>query len=167
MAIVAVAGRTRSSWSVPLTGLVFAACLSLAACDSVNNFQGPVSIKRDGGDLLVAVCTDVVITDLLVDERNVQENLQWRTFWRASGRAAISEGQVLSTAGTIPEMEATILNSPRLQPGDGIGILLRSDDPEGQQNVSGSFQIGEEGLSQTQWQHPDGNLKNEPCVVQE
>jgi hypothetical protein len=130
---------------------------SLSGCERV--FVGPLAVKRDGQQLLIAVCTDVVSTRLLAESRNVEANKPWVRFVDVSETFAFSSGQIVST-GTGGDVSVSQSVQPDLSSGSDIVVTLQAKKSTG---FGAAFEIRGGALSETKWLHPNGDLTTLPC----
>ncbi|HPG76896.1 MAG TPA: hypothetical protein PLU61_12015, partial [Rhodoglobus sp.] len=77
--------------------LVSVLVLPLSGCDIGVNSDGPAAIKREGGSLLVAVCADMNLSQILLEERPMSVGSRWDQFWDGQGNLVVAAGTILST----------------------------------------------------------------------
>lgn len=120
-----------------------------------------LAIQREGPNLLVAVCGSIDATQVTMEDRNVEDGRDWISFWEASS-ININAGEILSTGGG---MGADGNTAPLMNPGDGIRITIVGAGPEGGIIAArNQFYVTSQGLSEREWQMPDGSLVTKPCA---
>jgi hypothetical protein len=159
--------RGRSRGRAPIAAVIVSmlTCSLLTGCDSQNNSQGPVAIKRDGMNLVMAVCADIRVTRVLVYERDGSVLPRWVDVFRLSGSATLAKGQELIVGQAVIGMTTELFDAPQLQGGSQISIAITSANGDDVPNIVGSFQLGGDGLAEGGWQHPDGSVTSQPCTT--
>lgn len=127
--------------------------------------NSPVAIQRQGDNVAVAFCNAVTVSYVLIEERNLREELPWSIVWEFETNVEISQGDSLSTDPTITSpIPGEIRKIPRLMAGDQVRVFVAHPGPgTRRQAVNSTFYIDEQGLSENDWLHPDGSTTSAPC----
>lgn len=148
--------RLPRSIAAALTGALIV--VTLSGCERV--FDGPAAVKRDGQHLLIAVCADVLATEIYASSRNVTTQKPWIRFIDFSEPTALSSGQIVST-GTGSDMSVSQSAQPDLSSGaDLLVTVVSSRESAG---FGAAFEIRGGALSETNWLHTNGDLTTTPC----
>ncbi len=131
--------------------------LSVSACDPYRNFQGPVAVRVVGGEVQLAVCTDVEVGLVYVlfhgaDDASAE--------WEAVGLASFRSGEVI-TAESLREM----YEHPRIeQPPDAIeSVEVLLQRPNERNNVTVILPIEGAPTSPDDWLQSDGRWTTQKC----
>ncbi len=135
--------------------------LGLSACDP-DMSQGPVALRRDGGDLSVAVCEDIEAKSVLIETWARGNGTPSETVLDATGAANIRAGSVFTTGIPIEGLTVIDQNLPTIEPGDNFAVQIISTGSH-TDDVNATFTAGQNGLSESLWLHPDGRETAEPC----
>lgn len=128
----------------------------------------PVSIRRDGAALVVTFCSAIKPDGVELARDDGTVPLDWDTFWKFRPTQGFAKGDEISTDPTVTPVfpDEKVRSNPEMEPGDRILVSAFMDAPEGGVPIVGSiFEIRHDGLSETQWQHPDGSLTDEACQL--
>jgi hypothetical protein len=155
-----VGGHRRIPATLLAAAIAMVACTLLTSCDPQNNLQGPVAITREGDTLRLAVCRDINAKQILISER---DSNRWTQIWEADGRIELRSGSELDHNRELSGMEVSTYQPARLSIGSQISIAIVSENVEESPNIVGSFKLGDSGLSDSMWQHPNGSLTDLPC----
>lgn len=142
-----------------MVGVAISATLGLSSCE--NLAQGPMSVRRDGSHMQIAVCTDITVVKVLGDFSNTRLGTEDKYFLNGSGVSALKAGDVVVTTDDWPGLRMSKNIDPDLSEGGSLLVYLqpvRAGD-----GFSGSFEFGPGGLSSKTWQHPDGAKTSKPC----
>jgi len=137
----------------------------LSACflaDQATN--GYATVKRDGPDLFIAVCTDVQVGSISFGEEGSSVAEGDKAFWEAETSVrTLRRGDVLSTNPDVtPAIPGEYRRSPKLEAGGTIFVAL-SKSQEAVAGITALFEIPENGLSSSHWLHENGNTTRDPC----
>jgi len=135
--------------------------LALTACDR-NMSQGPLSLKREGEDLVVAVCEDVEAKSVLVETWASGNGTPTSTVLDASGEATLLSGSAFSTRASVAGLVVVDQNAPAMNPGDNFAVQILSTKA-GARDINATFTVGDDGLSEDLWLHPDGRETVDAC----
>jgi hypothetical protein len=125
---------------------------------------GPAAIQRDGDSLKIVACAAIDADLVFVEERNLAANRPWTTVWRFEAMLPLSSGDMISTDPSVTAgCPGEVRKVPRLAAGDQVSVLLANNLAEPPQSISAVFQLGEDGLSESRWLHPDGTSTITPC----
>jgi hypothetical protein len=126
--------------------------------------NGYANLRRDGTDLEVAVCIDVAVGSIYLNQQ-APEDEDSTAFWKAQyPPRELSAGSTLSTDTTAtPPVQGEFREKPRLDAGDTIFVAL-SESSDAIPDVTAQFTIPKQGLSDTQWLHEDGSLSEKACA---
>lgn len=145
-------------WALSAT-LTALSLVLLAGCDPLDQADAPLAVQQVDGVFRLAVCTDLELDSILVEEREPGES-DWTTVWDAKGDIPIETGSVLGSDE--PPQSATVGTWSTLRDvvGDSVSVSLVS----GQSSVTADFVIGKGGLPFDTWLHPDGRFTPTPCA---
>jgi hypothetical protein len=145
--------------SVAAVAVLIAASCLLTSCDG-NLATGPISIKRSGSEMLIAVCQGVDIRSVSGEFQNANRGVSNRTFLDLSGSARAGKGTIFSTGRDWADLTVKTLRTPDMSNGASMIITINPPDPHG---FSGAFTLGAGGLSSSEWMRPDGTLSKSAC----
>jgi hypothetical protein len=153
----------KASRTIQIAAIAIVMLISFSGCEG-KMFLGPLAIKRDGGRLLVAVCSSVTAVEITGDERHAGMFEHWQSFWTATGHISVVRGDIFATATPIAGLNATLAKSPRMGPGDAIDIAVRPSSEADSRYLHAVFQLNSSKLSESVWLHPDGKTTESPCA---
>lgn len=142
-------------------GLAAVTALTLTGCDQ-NMAQGPAALQRDGTDLVVAVCEDIQVASVLLETWASGNGTPTETVLEATGSVTVQSGSTFSTREGLDGLNVSSQMSPRMESGDNFALQIlasRSSDDD----INATFTVGESGLSDSLWLHPDGRETADPC----
>ena len=151
-------GRVSSAVTAVLVG---AMTVPLAGCFETVAL-GPVSLQRDGTELVVAVCDDIQIGSLVIETWASGQGTPTQTVLDATGSLALESRSWLSASELADSLTVSTQAAAPMNPGDAIVVQLLSADAR-ESDVNAAFTIGEDGLSETTWLRPDGRETDGPC----
>lgn len=125
---------------------------------------GPISITRQGSELVIALCSDIHANKINVETKVGRLVGAWSTVWLANGRADLTDGETIRVGQDVPGMNTEALEPIQLDPGIWIAISITSANVSETPNIVGSFVLGEGGLLENSWLRSDGTVAAEPCV---
>lgn len=120
----------------------------------------PTTISRAGDALLVSVCADVRFTDVSVEARKFPNN--WKEVYVATGDAELKAGDIFSSQGTIPGLNASVAVLPDFTAMGQIMVVL-SDSRTKSPVSSAAFDVPESGVPEGKWLHWDGTITVNAC----
>ena len=135
--------------------------LGLSACDQ-NMSQGPVALKRTGEELVVAVCEDIGAKSVLIETWAGGNGTPTATVLDAAGAITFQTGSVFSTRASLEGLTVIDRNPPAMDPRDNFAVQILSTSSSAD-DINATFTVGENGLSESLWLHPDGRETAEPC----
>lgn len=150
--------KVKAAFALPIVGAI---AFLLSGCDQ-NMFQGPAAIQRDGAELVVAICRDIEIGTVLIETSASGFGTPIETILSASGSRLISARSELTVREVASDLSVSIRAEAPLDPGDELAVQFLPAESTDQQ-ISATFTIKEEGLSETLWLHPDGRESTDPC----
>ena len=133
--------------------------VALTACDP-NMSQGPAAIRRDGAELVIAICADIGAEELYLDTWAAGNGTPTITVIEATGLAVFPKGSEITTGGSMGGLVAEAQVAPPMYPGDNVHLQILST---GSEDINAAFVLGEAGLSEAKWLHSDGRESAEPC----
>ncbi len=152
--------------SLLLSPSLLFATLLLSGCLIGEQAAAGTAIKRAGEYLLVAVCGDISADYVGMDQRNVGAGMEWTEFFQSTADREFSTGDMSSTDPQVTPPEHGDLRRPlALRSGDNIVISVVDHDPVSPSDLSGFFEIGHGGLSESLWLQQDGSTTVEPCLT--
>lgn len=140
---------------------VGALLLGLSGCQLTQHPTGqPVVIQRDGSNIVVAVCADLEVEGITMQQREYPG--AWETFWEFEKTMDIHDGDEISPSNA-EELGVSEGTEPEMTANREIAVFLDGELKPGWGNVTATFLIGEEGLSETMWLHDDETVSAQPC----
>ena len=126
--------------------------------------NGYANLRRKGTDLQVALCIDVAVGSIYLDQQSAMDK-DSAAFWKAEYPSKeLSAGSTLSTDTTAtPPVPGELREKPRLDAGDTIFVAL-GETSEAIPDVTAQFTIPKQGLSDVHWLHEDGSLSENACA---
>jgi hypothetical protein len=143
--------------------LAVAALLSVAlsGCENFGQFA-PLAASRDGDTLLIAVCTDIDVTELLVEQRDTARGNEWSDLWKGDGLASIHSGDVIRMPGDVAGLSPSSSRTPTYADSVELSLLLVASD-ENKTLLGGFEHLGQ--LKAGQWITPRGDKRASPCAA--
>lgn len=138
-------------------GLAAGILVTMTGCLPVDNFYGEVAIRDSDGQLEVAICEQVLTTNLLVEIRN--PGGEWITILDAYGEATLLAGTTFMPAKPPAGLVDSASRVYRLEKGVQVNVLAVSPAPD----VTAYFNAGDSGLPTDQWLHTDSSTTDLPC----
>jgi len=147
----------------PVTTVVLASAMTVSLAGCFDNFAlGPVSLQRDGTELLVAVCDDIEIGSVVIETWASGPGAQTMTVLDATGSLALESRSWLSVSEMADKLTVSTQATASMDPGDALVIQFLSANTR-EPDFNAAFTIGDGGLSETKWLHPDGRETDGPC----
>jgi hypothetical protein len=150
--------RIRRAFAAGVMAIV--AALTLSSCEN-NLAMGPLAVKRSGSHMLIAVCTDLEVAQVLASYKTSIWSNKSPYFLKGTGSSSLHFGDILSTAGSWGDLTLTTQRDPVMDGGASLEIQMTA--PKYVKQVSAAFKFTGDGLSRTRWLHPDGTLTKKPC----
>lgn len=132
----------------------------LSGCDPIYQDDAPLAVQGEEGNFRLAVCTDVVVDGVLVEER-VTNASSWETIWDAAGDLPIASGSVLESADPPSALDVTSWRTIQNLAGGTVSVLLVS----GELALTAEFLVPEGGLPSDAWLQADGTQTVDPCPI--
>jgi hypothetical protein len=139
--------------------LVAVLAVALAGCENFG--QGPISVKRDGEHLQIAVCTAVQVSGVYAEFDEPSAHRKDVAFLDGAGKAMTHKGQIFSTGATWTGLNLKSNEDPAMSAGSVLDIVLSTKPKDA--GLAGTFNLGSAGLSSTRWTHPDGRTSTTAC----
>jgi hypothetical protein len=136
------------------------AAVTLSSCDN-NLAMGPLAVKRSGSHLLIAVCADMEVAQVMAGYKTSIWSNKSPDFLEGTGSSSLHFGDILSTGNSWDNLNLRTQKDPDMGGGASIDILLIS--PKHAEQISAAFKFTGDGLSRTRWLHPDGRSTKKPC----
>jgi hypothetical protein len=143
--------------------LVVSALVTLTACE--NFAQGPISVKRSGQHLQIALCDGVNVTGVVGEYRDPGGGTAYSTFLDVAGGGQVPSGAIWSTNSKWSGFTIKRSVDPKMGAGVQMDVLVHTSPQS--DNVWGGFTFGSNGLSSSKWLHPDGTESTLPCPVKD
>jgi hypothetical protein len=135
--------------------------LSLTGC--FENFAlGPVSLQRDGTELLIAVCDDIEIGSVVIQTWTSGPGTPTKTVLDATGSLALESRSWLSVSEMADQLSVTTQAAAPMNAGDAIVVQMQAANSR-ESDFNAAFTIGDEGLPESTLLHPDGRETDGPC----
>lgn len=151
----------RSGVGIAASTLVLAVLLAGCQLLPFEPFPGGASVQERDGALVITVCEDVQADLASMGARPAGDDSDWSDFWTFENGGSLAAGTELSTDPTVTPPFAGETRRPlSLSPGTSIEILISEDDGP---SVHAQFDIGPEGLPESQWLLADGSTSDRPC----
>jgi hypothetical protein len=131
----------------------------LAGCE--NFARGPLSVRRSGEHLQIAVCDNDVVTKVTGTYRDPSDGTTYTSFVNAIGSVEVRSGDVWVSSKQLAGFRTALSLDPGMGPGRQVDIVVSTNPPEN--GFEGAFTFGPKGLSSTKWLHPDGSETKSPC----
>jgi hypothetical protein len=147
-------------------GAIFVALfvVVLSACGPTQNYNAPIALRLDAGNVNLAVCTGGQIEEIRVDQRQLKSAGDWTIVWRAAGTATFSKGEVF-VVGLAPEgLETNVSGKFESAPGWQTYVrVIRSPGANGD-SVLGVFPEFKDGsLTEDMWLQTNGSHTAKAC----
>jgi len=132
----------------------------LAGCDS-NTTTTDAAIRRDGTDLQVAICRDMIVNQIRASYKGPERGEEWTSFWKVKGSYGFKSGDRISSDAALAGMEGGLWGSPPQKSGGRISISFWGDSQEN--TIDGIFRVPADGLSEDGWLRTNGSVTDAPC----
>ena len=133
----------------------------LAGCDQ-NMVLGPAAIQRRGSDLIVAVCRSIDAASVTLDTWASGLGTPTQVVLEATGNLHLPAGSEFSTSDPPDGLVVATHSSPAMGARDNFTLQILSVRSS-EQDINATFTLGNSGLSESLWLHPDGRETAEPC----
>ena len=140
--------------------LVVVLATGLGACENLS--QGPISVKRSGSHMLIAVCSAVHVVAVRATSDKTSTHGDSFAFLRGKGSHFFQEGEIVSTGMPWVSLPMSIQRDPNMLGGHSAHIILSAQNAD--DGLSAAFDFSDSGLSTSKWQHTDGSLTDAPCT---
>lgn len=147
-------------------GIATAFCLlitfSLSSCFMADpeGATNPPTISREGESLVIAVCTDSVVTDVRIEARGFPVN--WKELYIATGRTDVHVGDTFATDSSLPGLTATVSVAPDFDQMTEYMVVLTDSYSDSLVSKAG-FSVPGTGIPVGEWLHWDGSVTKDPC----
>lgn len=139
-----------------------AVTISLSGCQLLEHTTGqPIAIKRDGSGISVVVCADLEARGVTMKEREYPG--AWETFWDFEKTLSLRTGDDISPSRA-EEFGIAPGSEPQLTANHEIAVFVHGEEEPGWGEVTATFLIGADGLSETVWLHDDETVSSQPCA---
>ncbi len=111
---------------------------------------------------MVAVCEDIEAKSVLIETWAAGNGTPTETVIEAAGLATFDSGSSFSVGSSIDGLAIVDQTPPAMEPRDNFAVQVLSTR-ETTDDINATFKLGEDGLSESLWLHPDGRETTEPC----
>ena len=148
------------AWGLLLSPVIVA---SLAGCYPQPRYDA-LSIRQAGEQLEIAICADVQADYVEAMQSKPDSDGSFRMFWTYEPSDPLASGNILRTDADNSADGGTTREILDIRPGVEIGVNVSMYAAEGGRALLSSvFEVGADGLSDTEWQHSDGSVTAGAC----
>ena len=139
--------------------------LSLSGCVPDSEVPpAPLSIRTQNGDVVVAVCTVYVASQVTLDVYKNAPIDDWVELADVGGRIHFNRGDTIDFANPPPGTTGSAKPLPALHSGQKLQVYFFPSKEHGSSAMGAIFTLTTASLADGRWLSTSGQLSEQPCV---